>query len=177
MSDPTGTRGRRGRVVRITLAAPIAARTAPASHASALAPSSIDSPTTSRHLAGRVHDLARTGDADAATRQRGAYGGTWAFTVAHVDNSDPETGLEPEPHGPEGEDPGAGTDDHPHRDFVRLVQRGALAGAIDDAVLTFDAGGALTAVAASLSIGQGTGEFTGAVGSGRATLTDLTLLY
>jgi hypothetical protein len=102
-----------------------------------------------------------------------SYTGEWAFTVAHVDNSDPATGLEPAPEGPEGDT----SADHPHKDFVRLVQRGSLSGTVGDAVLVRDASGALSGLAATLSVCLGTMEFNGAAGSGNASLTDLTLVF
>ena len=106
----------------------------------------------------------------------GRFNGEWAFTVGHVDNADPATGIEPEPEhehtGGDHEHPG-----HPHRDYVTVVHRGALAGAISGAQLSFDSAGALTAVSAALTIARGSAEFDGATGSGEATLTALTLFY
>jgi hypothetical protein len=102
----------------------------------------------------------------------GLFAGEWAFTVAHVDSTDPETGVEPPPEiGPDGEPV------HPHRDFVNLVHRGTLAGSVAGAVIVFDATGALVDVQAPLTIGQGTLEFQSVTGSGQATLTGLTLSF
>jgi len=106
----------------------------------------------------------------------GSYIGEWAFVVAHADNTDPETGVEPEAHGEEDHDhPGA--DDPPHKDFLRLVHRGALAGAVSSASVTLDADGHLSALSANLAVDRGTQEFLGAAGSGRASLTDLSLTF
>jgi hypothetical protein len=109
---------------------------------------------------------------------RGADGtltGDWAFTVAHVDNTDPATGREPDPEA--GHDHGDGEHHHPHRDYVTMVHRGALAGTITGAELTFDSDGALASLSASLTIAQGSSEFEGATGSGQATLDALTLFF
>jgi hypothetical protein len=105
----------------------------------------------------------------------GSFGGEWAFTVAHVDNTDPATGIEPEadPHHEEGAEPDG---DAPHRDFVRLVRRGAFNGTIANATLDIVAD-ALTGLSATIVIDQGAGEFAGALGSGEATLTSLNLNY
>lgn len=110
--------------------------------------------------------------------QRAADGtlkGDWAFTVAHVDNSDPATGVEPPPH--HDHEQGDGEHDHPHRDFVTMVHRGALAGAVSGATLTFDSSGTLAELSATLTIAQGSLEFAGATGSGQATLKALTLFF
>jgi hypothetical protein len=114
----------------------------------------------------------------------GTYGGEWAFTIAHVDNTDPETGVEPEnaeaPHHHAADEPHAFDSPDapplPHRDFVRMVRRGTMNGAIDSATLSFGPDG-LAALTASIAIAQGTVEFAGATGTGVATLSSLTLVY
>jgi hypothetical protein len=114
--------------------------------------------------------------------QDGAFSGEWAFMVAHVDTTDPETGLEPE-HDSHTHAPGDATATgqefpaHRHRDFVRLVHRGSLSGPIAGATLVFDATGKLTDVSVPLSINQATLEFTGVRGNGSATLAGLTLVF
>jgi hypothetical protein len=105
----------------------------------------------------------------------GTLTGDWAFTVAHVDNSDPATGVEPPSH-PQHEH-GDGEHEHAHRDFVTMVHRGALAGTVSDAQLTFDSEGALAELSATLTIAQGSSEFAGATGTGQATLKTLTLFF
>jgi hypothetical protein len=110
----------------------------------------------------------------------GTFDGEWAFTVAHADNTDPETGLEPDPDEGEPHDHSEGTEPNEpgaHKDFLRLVQRGALGGSIAGAELTFNAQGALTALTAPLTIAQGFNEFDGVTGSGEATLDALTLTF
>jgi hypothetical protein len=112
----------------------------------------------------------------------GAFAGEWAFMVAHVDTTDPETGLEPEDDGhthATGNAPAAGEElhAHPHRDFVRLVHRGSLSGPIAGATLLFDASGKLADVSAPLSINQATLEFSGVQGTGSATLAGLRLVF
>jgi hypothetical protein len=113
----------------------------------------------------------------------GTYGGEWAMTVAHVDNTDPQTGVEPE----NAEDPHhhAETEAHagepadaplPHRDYVRLVRRGAMNGVIDTATLSFGPNG-LASLTANIGIAQGALEFAGVTGSGVATLSSLTLNF
>lgn len=103
----------------------------------------------------------------------GSVSGDWAFTIAHVDNADPATGIEPKPpHEHEH-----GDHEHPHRDYVTMVHRGALAGAVSGARVSFDSAGALAEMSASLTIAQGSSEFEGATGSGQATLNALTLFF
>lgn len=112
----------------------------------------------------------------------GSYVGEWALMVAHADNTDPETGIEPPPH-PHGEEhvhPAPGEPAHEvgaHKDFVRFVHRGALFGAVRDASLVFDAQGGLTDVSANLSVDRGTQEFSAALGTGHARLTNLELSF
>jgi hypothetical protein len=128
-------------------------------------------------------DLAGLVTLTLAPTANGAYSGSWAMTVAHADNTDPQTGIEPPAHGhgEGGHDHPAEAGDHgapgPHQDFVRLVHRGALAGTVNTASLQFGSDGALTALEAQLSVGLGTLEFHGASGSGHATLTELTLAF
>lgn len=104
-----------------------------------------------------------------APKGDGTYGGEWAITVAHADHTDPATGLEPEVDAdhPEGE---------PHREFLTLVHQGAMNGTIDSATLTFVPEGLLELVA-NIAIHQGAGEFSGAKGSGIATLSSLNLNF
>jgi hypothetical protein len=113
----------------------------------------------------------------------GSFNGEWAFTVAHVDNTDPATGVEPEPEHEHADADHEHADgdhehhEHPHRDYVTMVHRGALAGAVSGAQLSFDSGGALAEITAALTIAQGSAEFEGATGSGQATLNALTLFF
>ncbi len=118
----------------------------------------------------------------------GGYSGEWAFTVAHTDNTDPETGVEPPSHGHDDTPPEHGDTPHEHgdhdhdaptehKDFVRLVHRGSLAGAVAGAVVTFDADGKLTQLVAPLTIDQGTLEFKQAQGGGQVTLDGLSLVF
>jgi hypothetical protein len=107
----------------------------------------------------------------------GGVSGEWAFTVAHVDNTDPATGREPEAEHHHEHGDGHGERAHPHRDYVTMVHRGALAGTVTGAELTFDSAGALATMSASLTIAQGSSEFAGATGSGQATLTALNLFF
>lgn len=104
----------------------------------------------------------------------GTYAGEWALTVSHADNTDPDTGEEPEHE--EGIDPETGQP-HQHKDFLRLVYRGSLDGSVAGAQLTFDAAGALTELTAPLIIQQGSKDFAGATGSGQATVGELTLTF
>ena len=122
--------------------------------------------TASGELKGLItFKLRRTAD--------GAVNGDWAFTLAHVDNADPATGIEPE-HEDEHE---GGDHEHPHRDYVTMVHRGSLAGTISNAQLSFDSAGGLSTMSASLTIARGSSEFEGATGSGQATLSALTLFF
>ena len=104
----------------------------------------------------------------------GTFTGTWAAMIAYADATDPATGVAPEGHDqarPEG-------GDSSHKDFLRLVNRGALSGAVEAATLTFEGSGALSAMNASMSIAQGTLEFADATGgTGSASLSQLTLVY
>lgn len=108
----------------------------------------------------------------------GAWDGEWAFTVASVDNTNPETGEEPPAHAEGTADGDGGHEDGeaPHQDFVRLIHRGSLSGSITAAQVTFDADG-VADVLAPLSITQGASEFAGATGTGQATLSALTLSF
>ena len=102
----------------------------------------------------------------------GTCSGDWAAKIAYADSTDPETGEEPH------HDHDADGADAPHKDFLRLVDRGALSGTIESASLTFDQNGALTAMTVPLSITAGTREFTDAAGgSGSASLSALTLVF
>jgi hypothetical protein len=109
----------------------------------------------------------------------GGYAGEWAFTVAHADHTDPATGEDPElEHAFGGSE---GTDDTgqepAHKAFVTLVHQGSLAGAVSHADLTQGADGGLTRLQATLTVDQGASEFSGATGSGQATLDGLHLLF
>jgi hypothetical protein len=157
-----------------------------ATHASPLAGARVDVAPDGRTVVSLVAggDLAGLLTLDLTPAPNGTYSGRWALTVAHADHTDPDTGVEPpaEPHdhgggahGPgEGHGEGAGT---PHRDFVRLVHRGALAGTVNLASLQLGADGGATALSAQLTVGLGTLEFHGASGTGHATLTELTLAF
>ncbi len=101
----------------------------------------------------------------------GSYDGQWAIMVTHADTTDPETGLEPEI-----EEHVEGEPEHHHQDFLTIVHRGALAGSVSGAVVTFAGDGTVADVAGNLTVSQGTLEFAGATGSGQATTGSLTLL-
>jgi hypothetical protein len=112
----------------------------------------------------------------------GTFGGEWAFTVAHADNTDPATGEDPELEAQHHDDGDAGGPDdtgeeHPHQAFLTLVHQGSLSGAVSSAVVSFDAAGALNDLSATLSIDQGALEFDGATGTGQATLSGLNLIF
>lgn len=105
----------------------------------------------------------------------GTLAGNWAAMITYADATDPSTGEEPAGHEhhvhAEGGEPS-------HKDFLRIVDRGALSGAIESATLTFDASGALSAMSVSMSIAQGTLEFTDAAGgTGSASLSQFTLVF
>lgn len=104
----------------------------------------------------------------------GTYGGHWALMVAHTDNTDPETGIDPaaEEHA-DGEEHGEA---QPHRDFVRYVHRGAINGEVTGATLSFGPNG-LADLSANITITQGALEFDGATGTGTATLSSLVLNF
>ena len=107
----------------------------------------------------------------------GTLAGTWAAQIAYADPTDPATGVEP-PHEHSTEPHEHGTGDTPHQDFLRLVHRGAMSGAIQSAELSFDGNGAVTAMTVAFSVEQGTLEFTDAAGStGTASLTQFTLVH
>ena len=107
----------------------------------------------------------------------GSITGNWAAMIAYADSTDPASGAEPEDHDQQAK-PEGGESTHAHKDFLRLFHRGAVSGAIDSATLTFDASGALSAMSASMSIAQGTLEFTGASGgTGSASLTQFRLVF
>jgi hypothetical protein len=126
--------------------------------------------TASGELKGLVtFKLRRTAD--------GAVNGDWAFTLAHVDNADPATGIEPEHENEHEHQHEGGDHEHPHRDYVTMVHRGSLAGTLSNAQLSFDSAGGLSEMSASLTIAQGSSEFEGATGSGQATLSALTLFF
>lgn len=107
----------------------------------------------------------------------GTYGGEWAITVGHVDNTDPETGVEPETaEAAHQHADGEPAETAPHRDFVRIIRRGALNGTIANATISFGPDG-LADLVANLAITQGASEFSGATGTGVATLSSLTLIF
>jgi hypothetical protein len=104
------------------------------------------------------------------------YRGDWVLAVRHTDNTDPATGEEPPNHGHETPQQhenaaAAGDSEHPHRDYVRYVDHGTLAGAIDAAAFDVDAAGALIDFRAQLTITLGTLNFDGARGTGLVELT------
>lgn len=105
----------------------------------------------------------------------GTLAGTWAAQIAYADPTDPATGEEPShDHSAEPHEHVAG--DAPHKDFLRLVHRGAMSGVIQSAELSFDGSGVVTAMMVAFSVEQGTLEFTDAAGStGTASLTQFTL--
>lgn len=110
----------------------------------------------------------------------GTIAGNWAAQIGFADPTDPETGEEP-PHEHSAAAHEHGAEEHgetPHKDFLRLVHRGAMSGAIDTAALTFDENGTLTGMTVAMSIAQGTLEFTGAAGgTGTASLTQFALVF
>lgn len=104
----------------------------------------------------------------------GTLAGSWAAMITVADATDPATGQEPAGDHQASAEGG----DASHKDFLRLVDRGALSGAIDSATLAFDASGALSAMSVSMSITQGTLEFTDAAGgTGSASLSQFTLVF
>ena len=107
----------------------------------------------------------------------GTLSGTWAAQIAYADPTDPATGEEPShEHSIEPHDHGTG--DAPHKDFLRLVHRGAMSGAIESAQLSFDNSGVVAAMTVAFSVEQGTLEFADAAGAtGTASLTQFTLVH
>lgn len=107
----------------------------------------------------------------------GTYGGQWALMVAHTDNTDPETGIDPaEEEHAEHADGEEHAEAQPHRDFVRFVHRGAINGEVIGATLSFGPNG-LADLSANITITQGALEFDGATGTGTATLSSLVLNF
>ena len=105
----------------------------------------------------------------------GSYRGDWVLAVRHTDNTDPATGEEPPNHGHETAQQhegaaAAGDSEHPHRDYVRYVDHGTLAGSVDAAAFDLDPNGALIDFRAQLTITLGTLNFDGARGTGVAEL-------
>jgi hypothetical protein len=102
----------------------------------------------------------------------GSYSGDWAFIVAKVDTTDPDTGLEPstEEHTDEN------GEEHHHKDFLRMTPRGTIGGTISHASLAFGPDG-LGDVYASLTITTATQEFEGATGSGTASLSSVSFVF
>jgi hypothetical protein len=103
----------------------------------------------------------------------GGYTGEWAFTVAHADLRDPANDADGEV---DHHDDAEHLEDEsvPHKDFLRLVQRGALQGAVTAASISSD-NGVLTDISATLTVVSGAKEFDGVTGSGQATLSTLKL--
>lgn len=104
--------------------------------------------------------------------------GDWMLSVRYTDNTDPATGVEPagdHSHETAAAHERAATENldgnHPHRDYVRFVDRGVIGGTIDAASLDFDADGKLIDFRAQLRITIGTLTFDGATGTGLAELT------
>jgi len=117
------------------------------------------------------------------TNDGSGYRGDWVLAVRYTDNTDPATGVEPPAHGHETseqhERASAEADaEHPHRDYVRYVDRGTLGGTVDAAAFDLDAAGGLSDFRAQLTITIGTLNFDGAKGTGLAELTrGLALLF
>lgn len=110
----------------------------------------------------------------------GSLRGDWALVVRTVDTTDPATGEEPPAagaHQHEGDEGDHEGEPAPHRDFVRIVDRGTMAGTIDGATVALGADGTLTDLSAALTILQGSLEFEVASGSGSATLSSLALQF
>lgn len=109
----------------------------------------------------------------------GTYGGQWALMVAHTDNTDPETGIDPA-EAEHAEHADGEAHEHgeaqPHRDYVRYVHRGAINGEVTGATLSFGPNG-LADLSANITITQGALEFDGATGTGTATLSSLVLNF
>jgi len=152
------------------------------SHASALAAPRVDRMDDGRVIVSQVAagDLAGMVTLTLHPAAKGSYVGEWAFMVAHADNTDPETGLEPPPHlhntiPQPGERAAPPHEVGSHKDFVRYVHRGALFGIVTGASLAFDAHGGLTDISAKLAVDQGTQEFTGVSGTGHVSLNTIKL--
>jgi hypothetical protein len=113
--------------------------------------------------------------------ESGAYSGEWAMMVAHTDNTDPNTGVEPPPHDHPADDAHMAGHSHgsetEHRDHVRFMHRGSLAGTVTGAMVVFAAHGKITQIVAPLKINQGTLEFKQSQGSGQVTLAGLSLAF
>lgn len=105
-----------------------------------------------------------------APNEAGVMTGEWILAVRYVDNTDPATGVEPEPHSHEATaetaevEAAAGN----HRDYVRFVDKGVIGGTVDAAALDLDADGTLIDFRAALKISVGTFTFAGATGTGIA---------
>lgn len=159
------------------LAATFAAAQQSASHTAALSSLSLDRLADGSVVATMISggdDLGGVVTFNLRPDGNGTYAGEWALTVSHADNTDPDTGEEPEHE--EGIDPETGQP-HQHLDYLRLVNRGSLDGSVVAAHLTFDSEGALSELTAPLTIRQGSKEFAGATGSGEATIDALTLTF
>jgi hypothetical protein len=103
-----------------------------------------------------------------APNEAGVMTGEWILAVRYVDNTDPATGLEPEAHSHDAEPSSTETieTEAPHRDFVRLVDKGVMGGTVDFASIDRDATGAIADFRMALKITVGTLGFEGATGTG-----------
>ena len=61
--------------------------------------------------------------------------------------------------------------------YLTLVYQGALAGNVSGAIVSFGPDGALSDLSATLTINQGSSQFSGATGSGQATFAGLNLIF
>lgn len=118
-----------------------------------------------------------------APNESGVLTGEWVLSVRYTDNTDPATGVEPPNHeheSAEQHEAGAAIadEDHPHRDYVRYVDKGTMGGPVESATAAIDTNGVLQDFSAVLHIGTGTLTFTGISGTGTAELSrGLTLVY
>lgn len=109
----------------------------------------------------------------------GVYSGDWMIAVRYTDNTDPATGVEPpaETHAHESvaehERAAAENADgtHPHRDFVRFVDKGVIGGTIDLVSIDLGPDNTLVDLRALLKITVGTLTFQGITGTGMADLS------
>lgn len=103
-----------------------------------------------------------------APNEAGVLTGEWVLSLRYVDNTDPATGLEPEAHSHDAESASTETveTEAPHRDFVRLVDKGVIGGTVDFASIDLDATGAIADFRMALKITVGTLSFEGATGTG-----------
>jgi hypothetical protein len=105
----------------------------------------------------------------------GVLTGDWVLAVRYIDNTDPATGVEPPTHDHESAaqheiGSAQGDADHPHRDYVRYINQGAIGGTIDAASIDI-ADGKLADFRAQLTITNGTLNFDGVTGTGLAEMS------